>query len=102
MTQTFESDTVIITVPVTREDTGQPLSLVGADLEAVAQRRGRGAINATVTLIDGPGGVAQVSWPAETFAPAAYDWQMRVTIAGEVQTVVSDTIIAAKSLRAAS
>jgi hypothetical protein len=100
--QTFETDSVIITVPITREDTGAALQLTNATLEAVAQRRGGSAIAATVTVTDAQGGICQVSFAPETFQATSYDWQLRVTIAGEVQTVVADTIIARRSIRAAS
>lgn len=99
-TITFPTDTLIISVPITREDDGLPLNLSAATVEAVAQRRGSTAIDATASVTDAAGGVVQVSWDPETFSPAVYDWQLRVTIAGEVQTVVSDTILAQRSIRA--
>lgn len=102
MTATFETDTVRITVPITREDTGAALDLTGADIEAVAQRRGGDPINATIVVTDAAGGIISVRWAAETFQPALYNWQVRVTIGGEVQTVVNDTITASRSIRAAT
>lgn len=96
--QTFETDSVVITVPITREDTGAAVNLSGATLEAVAQRRGSDPIAATVTVTDAAGGVCQVSFSPDTFDVAPYDWQLRLTIAGEVQTVVSDTINAKRSI----
>jgi hypothetical protein len=101
MTTTFETDSVSITVPITREDTGEAVDLTGATLQAIAQRSGGAPIVATVTVTNPASGVARVSWPPETFTPVSYDWQLRVTINGEVQTVVSDTITAQRSLRAA-
>ena len=99
--QTFEADSVIITVPITREDTGAAVNLSGATLEAVAQRRGASPIAATVTVTNEAGGICQVSFASETFDVATYDWQLRLTVAGEVQTVVSDTINARRSIPSA-
>jgi hypothetical protein len=97
--QTFEADTVSIRIPVTVQATGQPLDLTGAEIEVIAQRSGRTALEGVALVSDPPTGVVVAQFEPETFAPATYMFQCRITKDGMTQTVVNTQIRAAKSLR---
>jgi hypothetical protein len=98
MVETFETDTVSIKVTIAREDTGAAFDLTDATFEAAASQRGKAAIAGDVTVVDAEDGIVLVTWPAGTFNPATYSWQLRVTKSGEVQTVVSDQIAVEPSI----
>lgn len=96
---TYEKDSVRIQVNITDERTGEGLSLSGATFVALARRvNGDTDIAATVTVVDETNGIVSVRWSPETFDAALYDWQLRVTINGEVQTVVDDRVLVQRSL----
>jgi hypothetical protein len=96
---TYEADTLSIRIPVTKEGSGQPLDLTGADIKVIAQRSGRPSIQGSVWVEEPESGVLIASFQPETFTPANYVFQCRITTGGVTQTVVNTQIRASKSLR---
>jgi hypothetical protein len=97
--QTFEADTVSIKIPVTVQSTGNPMDLTGVNIEVIAQRSGRTAVEGEALVADPSSGIVVAQFDPETFAPATYMFQCRITKDGMTQTVVNTQIRAAKSLR---
>ena len=98
---TYEADSLEIRVSVTADPDDLPLNLAGATVVTVVQRQGGVAFLATTTIEDAAGGVLLVEFTPDTFEPARYALQVRVTLGACTQTVLADSIRAFKSLRVA-
>lgn len=81
-------DTPTIRVPVKTSD-GAVYKLDGdTTVVAVAKRHGRDAVALTATITDADGGIITLSVGADDLHQGVYTLQVRVTKAGQVQTVV--------------
>lgn len=83
---TWAADSYSILIPVTYSDTGEPVDLTGASVEAAADRRGT-TVAASASITDAPAGVLRVAVDRGKMAVGAWRLQARVTLSGEVQTV---------------
>ena len=98
--QSFETDSLSVRVPITVEPGGGPLDLSGASVEAAAERHEGLPVTAACTIEDAANGIVRVQVSPASFERELYVLQLRVTIGSEVQTVLSETIRARKSVKA--
>ena len=89
MTQIYDQDTLIVEITALR--LGVPLNLTGATFEIWGGRLGA-AVAGTATIINAAAGIFRATFAPLTFSAPSGIAQARVTIAGETQTVWSDTI----------
>jgi len=90
MTATIhEQDSFSLNVDVVKQPEGVVLPLAGALVEGFARGCDGLAIEATCEVTSAPLGKIRVFFPPGTFERGAYELQVRVDLAGEVQTVLS-------------
>lgn len=88
---TWAGDTLILGIPVTYSDTGEPVDLTGATVEGAAERAGR-IFMPIVTIDDAAEGLLRVQINRNELSPGPWRLQVRVTLSGEVQTVYDGTL----------
>lgn len=98
-----EIDTLRIRVTV-RDSAGSAVDLTGASFVAVIGGTGRGAdpgAAGTVTPVTLASGVVDIEFAPDSAAAPSAVVQLRVTLAGETQTVYAETFTVRRSLRTA-
>ena len=97
---TFEADTLKIRVPVTESPSGDVFPLSGATIDYAGLTDGLGNhVTATGTITDAASGIITVTVAADALESRRYNLQVRVSVAGETQTVLSQPILVNKSQR---
>lgn len=91
-------DSLAFGVPLTREDTGQPLDLTGAVLTALAAVPGGAPVPGLASAPNPASGVVNVQFAAASFAVGVWTVQLVVALGSEVQTVLSERLIVKPSL----
>lgn len=89
----YETDSLEIAVNITNSGDGSALDLTGSTLEASAQYL-QNTVAGAVAVVAAVSGDIKVTFADGGFAdnPGKYVMQVRVTKAGEVQTVVEEII----------
>ena len=90
----FETDSLIVTFPVSFPSVGAVTALTGT-AEASASPTKGGPTVAAVCVIDGNTVVA--TWPAGSFSAGVYMVQLKLTIADQVQTVSEKALTVRRS-----
>ena len=86
----YETDSFSLGLDVKRQPENTAFNLTNATVEAVAES-GDGILYPATCVIDGAlTGSIRVSYPPATFPEGIYTLQVRVTLLGEVQTVLAD------------
>lgn len=97
---TFELDTLSILHTITDSVTGGPKSLTGATVIAIIDQPDGDTFDGAAVIEDAAAGQISMEFNPGTFKPKTYPYQIRVTdVNGDVQTVVSSSITASRSLR---
>lgn len=79
---------------------GAAFDLTGASVEVLAKKHGMETVALSASITDAPGGIITVTVTSDQLDNGVYTLQVRVTKAGQIQTVTEALIAVKLSLRA--